>query len=164
MPPETKKTDAKKADPKKADPKKVDAKKADAKKPEVKKADSKPAKPEAAKGEAKKKAPKPSPVEVVVIERGLKLEPHQVLVRTLITEKNVGRSEKLNEYAFEVHPQAEKIDVRKAVEELFKVRVSKVRTQNRQGKARRYKNRVGTTSGWKKALVTLHPEDKINFI
>lgn len=158
MPPETKKAEAKKSDAKKADPKKADVK-TEAKKTDAKKTDSKGATP---KAEGKKSAPKK--VEVVVVERGLKLEPHQVLLRTLITEKNVGRSERLNEYAFEVHPQAEKSDIRGAIEELFKVRVTKVRTQNRLGKARRYKNRIGTTTSWKKALVTLHPDDKINFI
>ena len=50
-----------------------------------------------------------------------------------------------------------------AVEELFNVRVRKVRTQMRLGKKRRYKFRVGRLPNWKKAIVTLHEEDKIEF-
>jgi large subunit ribosomal protein L23 len=46
---------------------------------------------------------------------------------------------------------------------LFGVRVEKVRTQNRIGKKRRYRNKVGTLPNWKKAIVTLHAEDRIEF-
>lgn len=96
-------------------------------------------------------------------ERGLTLEPHEILLRPLVTEKGVHRSTRNNQYAFEVSTQADKADVRRAVEELFNVRVEKVRTQNRRGKERRHRARVGRTKDWKKAIVTLHSEDKINF-
>lgn len=94
---------------------------------------------------------------------GPRLEPYQVILRPLVTEKGYHKAERLNQYAFEVNPQAEKDDIRRAVEELFDVRVLRVRTQNRKGKPRRTKMRTGQTKGWKKAIVTLHEEDKINF-
>ena len=58
---------------------------------------------------------------------------------------------------------ATKEQIKAAVEELFNVRVRKVRTQMRLGKKRRYKFRVGRLPNWKKAIVTLHEEDKIEF-
>jgi len=57
---------------------------------------------------------------------------------------------------------ATKADIRRAVEELFQVRVSKVAVQNRLGKVRRSRLRRGSTKPWKKAVVTLNAEDKIS--
>jgi len=93
----------------------------------------------------------------------LKLESHQVILRPLVTEKGVHRAGRHNQYAFEIHPQATKIDVRRAVEELFNVVVDKVRTQTRRGKTRRFRHRAGVTSGWKKAIVKLNAEHRIDF-
>ena len=93
----------------------------------------------------------------------LTLEPHQVIVRPLVTEKGMHRSTRCNAYAFEVNRLATKDDVRKAVEELFDVKVLKVHTQNRKGKPRRTRFRYGYTKDWKKAIVTLHSEDRIDF-
>ena len=89
------------------------------------------------------------------------LEPHQVVIRPLVTEKGVHRSTRNNAYAFEVNPLATKLDVRNAIEELFNVRVLKVNTQTRKGKPRRYRFRMGYTKDWKKAIVTLDHEDRI---
>lgn len=94
---------------------------------------------------------------------GLKLEPHQVIIRPLVTEKGVHRAARNNHYAFEIHPQATKTDVRNAVEQLFEVVVDKVMTQNRIGKTRRYRHRAGVTSNWKKAIVKLNAEHRIDF-
>jgi large subunit ribosomal protein L23 len=94
---------------------------------------------------------------------GVKLEPHQVLLRPLVTEKGVHRATRNNQYAFEIHREATKIDVRLAVEKLFEVKVTKVRTQNRKGKNRRFKMRIGRTSDWKKAIVELAPDHRIDF-
>jgi len=91
------------------------------------------------------------------------LEPHQIVLRPLVTEKGMHRSNRNNQYAFEVNPIATKLDVRNAVEELFNVRVLRVNTQTRKGKPRRYRFRVGYTKDWKKAIVTLHEEDRIDF-
>lgn len=93
----------------------------------------------------------------------LTLEPHQVIYRPLVTEKGFHKAERYNAYAFEVHPQATKDDIRRAVEELFDVKVVGINTQNRKGKPRRSRLRQGYTQDWKKAIVTLDPEDKINF-
>jgi large subunit ribosomal protein L23 len=97
------------------------------------------------------------------VEKGLLLEPHQVILRPLVTEKGVHRSTRNNQYAFEVNALANKGDVKRAVEALFEVSVEKVRTQNRKGKPRRHKFRYGYTKNWKKALVTLNSEHRIDF-
>ena len=96
---------------------------------------------------------------------GPKLAPHQVILTPLVTEKGTHQSTHLhhNAYSFQVNLWATKIEIKKAVEELFNVRVEKVRTQLRLGKKKRYRFRVGRLSNWKKAIVKLHPEDKIEF-
>jgi large subunit ribosomal protein L23 len=96
---------------------------------------------------------------------GPKLEPHQVILGPLVTEKGTHQStnEHHNAYTFQVNLWATKPEIKKAVEELFSVRVEKVRTQLRLGKRRRYRWRHGKLSNWKKAIVKLHPEDKIEF-
>ena len=94
---------------------------------------------------------------------GLNLEPLQILLRPLVTEKGVHRASRNNQYAFEIHREATKLDVKKAVEELFGVKVEKVRTQTRKGKLRRYRFRYGRTSDWKKAIVQLHEDHRIDF-
>lgn len=96
-------------------------------------------------------------------EPGLKLSPHQVVLRPLVTEKGVHRATRHNQYAFQVNPAATKIDVREAIEDLFNVKVVHVATQNRRGKARRYRFKQGTTKNWKKAIVTLDSESRIDF-
>src|SRR5579859_5774464 len=88
-------------------------------------------------------------------QAGPQLEAHQVILRPLITEKGTHQSthEHHNAYSFEVNPWADKDQIKAAVEELFNVRVEKVRTQNRIGKKRRYRFRVGKLPNWKKAVV-----------
>ena len=73
------------------------------------------------------------------------------------------RSTRNNAYAFEVHRLATKADVRRAVEDLFDVTVLNVRTQMRKGKPRRTRFRLGHTGDWKKAIVTLDREHRIDF-
>ena len=94
---------------------------------------------------------------------GLNLQPHQIIFRPLVTEKGFHKAERVNAYAFEVNPLANKQDIRRAVEELFEVRVIAVNTQTRKGKPRRTKFRQGQTKDWKKAIVKLDPEHRINF-
>lgn len=94
---------------------------------------------------------------------GIKLESHQVILRPLVTEKGMHASERFNAYSFEIHPLATKHDVKRAVEELWEVRVGEVRTQNRKGKVRRQRMALGRTRNWKKAIVKLHDEDRIAF-
>ena len=93
----------------------------------------------------------------------MELAPHQILLRPLVTEKGMHRSTRDNQYAFEINPLANKDDVRRAVEECFDVKVLRVRTQNRKGKPRRHKFRFGFTKNWKKAIVTLDQEHRIDF-
>jgi large subunit ribosomal protein L23 len=94
---------------------------------------------------------------------GVELESYQVVLHPLVTEKGTHVSEKFNSYAFAVSTIATKHDIRKAVEELWHVRVVKVRTQNRKGKPRRHKMTQRHTADWKKAIVQLHEEDRIAF-
>ncbi|MBA4104310.1 MAG: 50S ribosomal protein L23 [Pirellula sp.] len=91
------------------------------------------------------------------------LEPHQVIVKPLVTEKGMHKSTRNNAYAFQINRLATKADVKRAVESLFEVKVVKVATQNRKGKVRRTKFRLGMTKDWKKAIVTLDGESRINF-
>lgn len=96
---------------------------------------------------------------------GPKLEPHQVILAPLITEKGTHQSTHIhhNAYAFQVNLWANKVQIKQAVQELFNVRVEAVRTQLRLGKKRKYRFREGRLSNWKKAIVKLHPEDRIEF-
>src|SRR5438309_9901091 len=98
-----------------------------------------------------------------VQRRGPVLEPYQVVVRPLITEKATHLSERHNAYTFEVNTLATKTEIKHAVEELFNVKVADVRTQNRRGKLRRHRLKVGRMRNWKKAIVKLHEEYRIDF-
>lgn len=100
---------------------------------------------------------------VATVKSGIRLQSHQVIKRPLVTEKGMHASERLNAYSFEVHPMASKVDIKRAVEELWEVRVDSVRTQNRKGKPRRHRTALGRTRNWKKAVVKLHDEDRIAF-
>ena len=91
------------------------------------------------------------------------LEPYQVVLRPLITEKATHLSERHNAYTFEVNPLATKTEVKRAVEELFNVKVADVRTQNRRGKLRRYRLKSGRMRNWKKAIVALTADHRIDF-
>lgn len=93
----------------------------------------------------------------------LTLEPHQVVIRPLVTEKGTHQSTRYNSYCFEVHTSATKTQIKAAIESLFPVRVTAVRTQIRAGKERRFRGKMGQMPDWKKALVQLHPEDRIEF-
>ncbi len=96
---------------------------------------------------------------------GLQLEHHQVILRPLVTEKGVFQSESKEnaKYTFEVHPQATKKQIKDSIEALFEVKVAKVATQTRKGKSRRYRFKIGATKGWKKAVVTLKGDYRIDF-
>ena len=93
----------------------------------------------------------------------LNLEPHQIILRPLVTEKGYHKAERYNSYTFEVNRMAGKDDIREAVEQLFNVKVVRVNTQNRKGKPRRNRFRRGNTKAWKKAIITLDPEHRIDF-
>jgi large subunit ribosomal protein L23 len=91
------------------------------------------------------------------------MTPQQIIVRPILTEKSAELEADFNQYTFEVHRRANKIEIRKAVEIVFGVRVDKVRTMVVRGDVRRVGRFYGKTRQWKKAVVTLHPGDSIDF-
>ncbi|MCX8157330.1 MAG: 50S ribosomal protein L23 [Verrucomicrobiae bacterium] len=87
----------------------------------------------------------------------------EIIKTVRVTEKGTLQAEKLNQYTVVADPRANKAQIRKAVEELFKVKVIAVNTLNMPGKARRQRTpQAGMTSEWKKAIVTLKEGDRIN--
>lgn len=88
-------------------------------------------------------------------------EPHQIILRPVITEKSTSLKQKNREVCFEVAKGANKTEIKKAVEQLFKVKVESVRTQNKMGKWRRVGRQEGKTKNWKKAYVKLKEGEKM---
>jgi large subunit ribosomal protein L23 len=89
--------------------------------------------------------------------------PYEILVSPLITEKGTLINESSNQVIFRVRRTANKEEIRKAVEHLFKVKVMKVHTANLLGKYRRVGKNFGKRSDWKKAYVTLAEGQTIDF-
>jgi large subunit ribosomal protein L23 len=86
----------------------------------------------------------------------------EVIKTVRLTEKGTRQGEKFNQYTVVADRLATKPQIRAAVQELFKVKVTKVNTLNVRGKARRQRtSQAGTTMAWKKAIVTLKEGDKI---
>ncbi|MEE9557528.1 MAG: 50S ribosomal protein L23 [Candidatus Adiutricales bacterium] len=86
-----------------------------------------------------------------------------VIIKPLITEKSTIQKDVQNQIVLKVDPGANKIDIGRAVEEAFKVKVLKVRTMNMQGKKKRLGRHQGKRSDWKKAIVTLALGERIEF-
>jgi len=86
--------------------------------------------------------------------------PRDILIKPVVTEKSMSLLEG-NKYTFLVSLEANKVEIRKAVEDLFKVKVLKVNTMIVKGKQKRVRNIIGRTSNRKKAIVTLREGDKI---
>jgi large subunit ribosomal protein L23 len=91
------------------------------------------------------------------------MDPQRLIRRPLITEKATRLKESTNTICFEVDKSANKIEIRRAVEKLFGVKVVDVRVANRQGKWKRMGRFVGQRKDWKKAYVRLAPDQKIEF-
>jgi large subunit ribosomal protein L23 len=89
--------------------------------------------------------------------------PQELIRRPLITEKGTRLKEGSNTICFEVARSANKIEVRRAVEKLFGVKVLDVRVANRQGKWKRMGRFLGQRKAWKKAYVRLAPDQTIEF-
>ncbi|HXF75052.1 MAG TPA: 50S ribosomal protein L23 [Methylomirabilota bacterium] len=89
--------------------------------------------------------------------------PRDVIQAPLISEKGTQLTESANQVLFKVRPDANKIEVKQAVESLFKVKVVQVRMARYLGKTRRIGRNLGRRSDWKKAYVTLREGDKIDF-
>jgi large subunit ribosomal protein L23 len=88
-------------------------------------------------------------------------DPRRVVMRPLVTEKATTLKDERNQVTFQVAMDANKVEVRRAVEAIFKVKVTDVRTQVVFGKEKRMGRFVGRRPSWKKALVTLGPGSKI---
>ena len=91
-------------------------------------------------------------------------DPREVLFRPLMTEKSMQQKEELNTVTFEVARNANKVEIRQAVERVFNVKVADVRTASMQGKWKRMGRFEGKRSDWKKAIVTLAPGHKIELV
>ena len=98
---------------------------------------------------------------------------YHVIRRPLVTEKGTHQSKQAHAatrtrsgrggaYSFEVHPDANKIEIRNAIEKIYNVKVDNVRTSAHAGKQRRYRFKTGLTRQWKKAVVVLKPEFHID--
>ena len=88
---------------------------------------------------------------------------YDVIRRPIVTEKSSLMKDGGNQYVFEVARAANKIEIAKAVEQLFKVKVVSVRVMNMEGKTRRLGKHTGKRPDWRKAVVKVNPKDKISF-
>lgn len=83
-------------------------------------------------------------------------DPYKIVQTILVTEKGTELADELDKYVFKVSREANKIQIREAVEELFDVKVSSVNVMNRKGKRKRLRSAsYGSRADWKKAIVTL---------
>ena len=92
------------------------------------------------------------------------MNPREVILRPIMTEKSMRQKEEQNTVAFQVRPDANKVEIRTAVETVFNVKVSDVRTMNYEGKMKRMGRYQGRRPDWKKAIVTLAPGHKIELV
>ncbi len=90
--------------------------------------------------------------------------PHEIIQRPVVTEKSVHQQNTHGQLTFCCHPDANKGQIRDAIELLFKVKVVKINTMHVRGKPRRMRGRPGLTAAWKKAIVTLADGQKIEGI
>lgn len=87
---------------------------------------------------------------------------YNIIIRPLITEQGMHFANVKSMYSFEVNRKANKQQIKKAVENIYAVKVNKVRTANRKGKYRRKGRTAGVTAAWKKAVVFLKPDYHID--
>ena len=91
-------------------------------------------------------------------------DPRSVLYRPLMTEKSMRQKEEQNSVTFQVARDANKVEIRQAVEKVFNVKVATVRTASHEGKWKRMGKHEGRRPSWKKAIVTLAPGHKIDLV
>jgi large subunit ribosomal protein L23 len=91
-------------------------------------------------------------------------DPRTVILRPIMTEKSMRQKEELNTVTFRVRPDANKVEIRSAVESVFNVKVAAVRTASFEGKLKRMGRHEGRRRDWKKAIVTLQPGHKIELV
>lgn len=90
------------------------------------------------------------------------MDPTQIVIKPVITEKSTWEAEARNRVSFEVHATANKTQIKDAVQKIYNVRVTGVATQNKNGKYRRTRFGLSKTKDWKRATVQLHPDDRID--
>ena len=90
--------------------------------------------------------------------------PREIIIRPLMTEKSMQQKEAFNTVTFRVRPDANKVEIRVAVEQVFNVKVAAVRTAAFEGKLKRMGRHQGRRRDWKKAIVTLRPGHKIELV
>ena len=88
---------------------------------------------------------------------------YDLIRRPVITEKSSIQKEQNNQVTFEVDPNANRIEIQRAVEKIFNVKVSDIRTMHVRGKIKRRGRILGKRRSWKKAVVTLMPGERIEF-
>ena len=88
---------------------------------------------------------------------------HDIIRRPLITEKTTIQKDEFNQVSFEVAPKANRFEIKRAIEDVFNVRVATVRTMQIRGKQKRRGRILGRRRNWKKAVVTLMPGERIEF-
>ena len=90
------------------------------------------------------------------------MDDYSIIIRPLVTEQGMHFANTKNAYSFEVNKKANKVQIRNAVERLYSVKVTDVRTANIKGKPRRRGRTIGLTKSWKKAVVVLHSDYHID--
>jgi large subunit ribosomal protein L23 len=89
------------------------------------------------------------------------MNPNAVIIKPLVTEKSTHQQATRNAYAFQVHHGANKQQIKDAIERTYSVKVIDVRTMNRKGKPRRARQKMSATSDWKRAVVVLDEDSRI---
>ena len=90
--------------------------------------------------------------------------PREIIIRPLMTEKSMRQKDEQNTVTFRVQPDANKVEIRSAIEQVFNVKVSDVRTASFEGKMKRMGKHQGRRANWKKAIVTLAAGHKIDLV
>jgi len=88
---------------------------------------------------------------------------YDIIKRPLITEKTSIQKEMANQHSFEVDPRVNRVEIQRAIEKIFKVKVASVKTMNVKGKKKQRGRIAGKRKDWKKAIVTLMPGERIDF-
>jgi large subunit ribosomal protein L23 len=91
------------------------------------------------------------------------MNPYDIIKRPLITEKTSIQKETANQLTFEVDRKANRVEIRRAIEKIFNVKVETVRTMQISGKFKRRGRTLGKRRDWKKAVVRLRPGERIDF-
>ncbi len=91
-------------------------------------------------------------------------EAYTIVLSPVISEKGTRLTEEQNKYLFKVNKDCNKIEIKRAIEQIYKVQVASVNTMTIHGKMKRFRNTRGKASDWKKAVVTLKAGESISFI